>query len=97
MAQQAQPITREAGVRKLGAPHVVGNAGCAESRREQDRFSLRIRLGAATSAYGIEANDWVAWERNPEGVCAEPAGTACDHYNRFAADAALMTQPGLKS
>jgi beta-glucosidase len=55
--------------------------------------------GAATSAYQVEgnitANDWAAWELTPGSGCAEPAGTACDHVNRFRDDIALLAELGL--
>src|SRR3954452_1378295 len=70
------------------------------SKMTPDRLSkLPFLWGAATSAHqvegGDEASDWHAWEQLPGGVCAEPAGLACDHLNRYPDDIALLADLGL--
>ena len=57
--------------------------------------------GVATSAYqvegGVQANDWVEWEATAGSGCVEPAGLACDHWNRFREDIALIASLGFGS
>jgi beta-glucosidase len=65
-----------------------------------DRFAkLPFLWGAATSAHqvegGDEASDWHEWEQLPGGPCAEPAGLACDHLNRYPEDIGLLAGLGL--
>lgn len=65
-----------------------------------DRLAaLPFLWGAATSAHQVEghdeASDWHAWETAPGTPCAEPAGIACDHLNRYPEDVALMAAAGL--
>jgi beta-glucosidase len=67
-----------------------------------DRLArLPFLWGAATSAHqvegGDEASDWHVWEQLPNGVCAEPAGLACDHLNRYPGDIRLLAELGLNS
>jgi beta-glucosidase len=67
-----------------------------------DRLAkLPFLWGAATSAHQVEggdqASDWHAWEQQPNGVCIEPAGVACDHLNRYPDDIALLAGLGLNS
>ncbi len=62
-------------------------------------FPADFGWGAATSAYqvegGVHANEWVEWERTPGSGCVEPAGSACDHWNRYPQDIALLAGLGL--
>lgn len=55
--------------------------------------------GTATAAHQIEggnlANDWWAWEHSPGTPCAEPSGDACDSWNRWDQDHALVRELGL--
>lgn len=57
--------------------------------------------GAATAAHQVEGrntnSDWWAWERAPGTPCAEPSDEACDHWNRYPADIALMAGLGLNT
>lgn len=52
--------------------------------------------GAATSAHQVEGNnihnDWWDWEQRTPG--AHKSGLACDHYNRYAEDFALVKSLG---
>jgi beta-glucosidase len=60
---------------------------------------LPFLWGAATSAHqvegGDEASDWHDWEQLPDSLCAEPAGLACDHVNRYPDDLRLLADLGL--
>ncbi len=57
--------------------------------------------GAATSAHQVEGDnrntDWWAWETDPdpEYALAEPSGIACDHFERYEEDIALLADLGL--
>ncbi|HKH06922.1 MAG TPA: family 1 glycosylhydrolase, partial [Acidimicrobiales bacterium] len=57
--------------------------------------------GTATAAHQIEGgnwnNDWWAWEHAPASRCAEPSGDACDSWDRWADDVALVADLGLGS
>jgi beta-glucosidase len=57
--------------------------------------------GTATAAHQIEGgnwnNDWWAWEHAPASPCAEPSGDACDSWNRWEDDVALVADVGLGS
>jgi beta-glucosidase len=57
--------------------------------------------GAATAAHQVEggnwANDWWAWEHNPESNCVEPSGDACDHYHRYREDVEMLAGLGFNS
>lgn len=57
--------------------------------------------GTATAAHQIEGgnwnNDWWRWEHTPGGPCAEPSGDACDSWNRWAEDVALLAELGFDS
>ncbi|HWC14836.1 MAG TPA: family 1 glycosylhydrolase [Actinomycetota bacterium] len=62
------------------------------------RFPDRFLWGAATSAHQVEGNqdnDWTQWEKT--GACVEVSGDACDHYNRYEEDIALLAGLGLNS
>src|SRR5262245_58303669 len=67
-------------------------------RRE---FPSRFEWGAATAAHQIEGgnwnNDWWRWEHTPTSGCEEPSGDACDSWNRWRDDVALVRDIGLDS
>jgi beta-glucosidase len=54
--------------------------------------------GTATAAHQVEGgnwnNDWWAWEHQPGSGCVEPSGDACDHFNRYREDIALLARLG---
>ncbi|MBQ8954275.1 MAG: family 1 glycosylhydrolase, partial [Clostridia bacterium] len=58
-------------------------------------------IGAATAAHQVEGNnihsDYWAQEQMPHSGFTEPSGLACDHYNRFEEDIALMARAGLNA
>ncbi len=66
----------------------------------QDRieFPDGFVWGTAACAHQSEGgnwnNDWWAWEHDPRSPCVEPSGDAIDHYNRYAADFALLGSYG---
>ena len=55
--------------------------------------------GTATAAHQIEGgnvnNDWWAFEHDPTSGCAEVSGDACDSFNRYPEDIALVADLGL--
>ena len=57
--------------------------------------------GTATAAHQVEGgnwnNDWWAWEHDPSSPCVEPSGDACDHWNRFPEDIALLAALGFNT
>lgn len=61
-------------------------------------FPPGFEWGVATSAHQIEGgnwnSDWWRFEHTEGSGCAEPSGDACDSYNRFAEDAALVADLG---
>lgn len=70
-------------------------------------FPEKFLFGAATAAYQIEgaafddgrtASIWDAFSRVPGAVVNGDTGdVACDHYNRYPQDVALMRELGLQS
>ena len=54
--------------------------------------------GTATAAHQVEGgnwnNDWWVWEHDPNSMCVEPSGDACDHYHRYREDIALLAELG---
>lgn len=64
-------------------------------------FPAGFLWGTATAAHQVEGgnwnNDWWMWEHNPSSPCREPSGDACDHYNRFADDIALLAELGFNT
>jgi beta-glucosidase len=62
-------------------------------------FPEEFCWGTATAAHQIEGgnwnNDWWAWEHAPGTPCAEPSGDACDSWNRWSDDVALVADLGL--
>ncbi len=63
---------------------------------ESPRTAPAFLWGTATSSHQIEghnrANDWWAWET--QGRLKEPSLAACDHYERFEEDVALIAGLG---
>jgi beta-glucosidase len=63
------------------------------------RFPDGFVWGTATAAHQIEGgnwnNDWWAWEHDPASPCREPSGDACDSWNRWEEDVALVADLGL--
>ncbi|MCM1188495.1 MAG: family 1 glycosylhydrolase [bacterium] len=55
-------------------------------------------LGAATAAHQVEGNnihsDYWVMEHLRHSDFVEPSGSACDHYNRYAEDIALLAKAG---
>jgi beta-glucosidase len=64
-----------------------------------DTFPDGFLWGTATAAHQIEGgnwnNDWWAWEHAPGTPCVEPSGDACDSWNRWEEDVALVADLGL--
>jgi beta-glucosidase len=62
-------------------------------------FPEGFRWGTATAAHQIEGgnwnNDWWAFEHAPGSAVAEPSGDACDSWNRWADDVAIVRELGL--
>jgi len=65
------------------------------------RFPDGFEWGTATAAHQIEGgnwnNDWWQWEHTPGSGCAEPSGDACDSWNRWDDDVAVVHDLGLGS
>lgn len=61
-------------------------------------FPDGFRWGVATAAHQVEGgnvnNDWWEWEHRADTVCAESSGDACDQWNRFDDDVALLSSLG---
>lgn len=57
--------------------------------------------GTATAAHQIEGgnvnNDWWAFEHDPASGCVDTSGDACDSFNRFPEDIALVAELGFTS
>lgn len=66
-------------------------------------FPAGFLWGAATAAYQVEGGndntDWSEWEHlvRPPARLAEPVSAACDHWNRYAQDIAILADLGLNS
>ncbi|QZZ25032.1 glycoside hydrolase family 1 protein [Streptomyces sp. ST1015] len=66
-------------------------------------FPDRFHWGAATAAHQVEgdntASDWWEWETDPrpQAPMADPSGAACDHFNRYKDDIALLAELGLNT
>lgn len=64
-------------------------------------FPADFLWGAATAAHQVEGgnvnSDWWAWENDSTAAHrpAEPSGIACDHWNRYREDIALLARAGL--
>ncbi len=63
------------------------------------RFPDGFLWGTATAAHQIEGgnwnNDWWAWEHTEGSPTAEPSGDACDSWNRWEEDVALVADLGV--
>jgi beta-glucosidase len=63
------------------------------------RFPDGFQWGTATAAHQIEGgnwnNDWWQWEHTEGSGCVEPSGDACDSWQRWADDVALVADLGL--
>jgi beta-glucosidase len=61
-------------------------------------FPAGFRWGTATAAHQIEGgnwnNDWWRWEHTPGSGCKESSGDACDSWNRWREDVALLSELG---
>jgi beta-glucosidase len=61
-------------------------------------FPDGFRWGTATAAHQIEGgnwnNDWWRWEHTPGSGCKESSGDACDSWNRWPEDVALLRELG---
>ena len=57
--------------------------------------------GTATAAHQIEGgnvnNDWWEFEHNPASGCVDVSGDACDSFNRYPEDIALVAALGLSA
>ena len=64
-------------------------------------FPKNFLIGAATAAHQVEGNnvnsDYWAQEQMKYSSFAEPSLNACDHYNRYEEDIALMAKAGLNA
>jgi beta-glucosidase len=64
-------------------------------------FPDRFVWGTATAAHQIEGgnvnNDWWAFEHDPTSRCVEVSGDACDSFNRYAEDIALVADLGFSA
>ena len=62
-------------------------------------FPAGFRWSTATAAHQIEGgnwnNDWWLWEHTPGSGCQESSGDACDSWNRWPEDVALVRELGL--
>lgn len=66
-----------------------------------EKFEKGFLLGAATAAHQVEGgnlhSDYWAQELLPHTSFTEPSGIACDHYNRYEEDVALLAAAGLNA
>ena len=64
-------------------------------------FPDGFRWGTATAAHQVDGgtwnNDWWAWEHDPSSPCSQPSGDACDHWNRWPDDIAMLADLGFGS
>jgi beta-glucosidase len=64
-------------------------------------FPSAFEWGTATAAHQIEGNnwnnDWWEWEHRPGSGVAEPSGDACDSWDRWSEDVAIVRELGLGS
>ena len=64
-------------------------------------FPKGFFIGAATAAHQVEGNnvhsDYWLQEHLPHSSFTEPSGEACDHYNRYEEDIALLAGAGLNA
>jgi beta-glucosidase len=63
-----------------------------------ETFPDGFRWGTATAAHQIEGgnwnNDWWRWEHTPGSGCVESSGDACDSWNRWPEDVAILADLG---
>jgi beta-glucosidase len=68
------------------------------SEVEAGRLPAGFEWAVATAAHQIEGgnwnNDWWRFEHTAGSGCIEPSGDACDSYNRFDEDAAIVADLG---
>ncbi len=66
-----------------------------------NKFAPGFLVGAATAAHQVEGNnihsDYWLQEHMPHSSFTEPSGIACDHYNRYEEDIAMMAKAGLNA
>ncbi len=64
-------------------------------------FPPSFLWGAATAAHQVEggntASDWWDWEQRPGTPCVDRSGLACDHYQRYPTDVAMLAGLGLNT
>jgi len=64
-------------------------------------FPIGFLWGAATAAHQVEgantANDWAAWETDPNSPSAAVSGRACEHWTRYPADLDILAGMGLNT
>jgi len=102
------PVVEAAG--KLQDPTLPATEQDALASAASLKFPPHFRMGAATAAYqiegGISNTNWNRWEelghrpegdRGPTVENGERAGTACDSWNRFDRDLALMRELKLET
>ena len=79
----------------------VGVASVPAFARDRVDASRRFLWGAATAAHQIEGanvnSDYWVMERVPDTYFKEPSGDACDSFNRWREDIALIRSAGLNS
>ena len=65
------------------------------------RFPDGFLWGTATAAHQVEGDnsnsDWWDWELRPGTPCADPSGTAIDHYHRYPRDLAVLKGLGFNT
>ena len=68
---------------------------------KQFEFPSDFLWGSATAGHQVEGNnsnsDVWALEHLPHTPFAEPSGDACDHFNRYPQDIALLAELGFNS
>lgn len=61
-------------------------------------FPDGFKWGTATAAHQVEGgnwnNDWWMWEHAPNTLCEAPSGDACDQWNLYRSDIALLASLG---
>ncbi len=79
-------------------PHRARPAALISRPMSGRSFPDGFRWGVATAAHQVEGgnvnNDWWEWEHKPDTACAESSGDACDQWNRFDEDIALLASLG---
>ena len=66
-----------------------------------EKFAPGFLVGAATAAHQVEGNnihsDYWLQAHMPHTSFTEPSGIACDHYNRYEEDIAMLAKAGLNA